>query len=127
VRVGSVELGDDVGGRCQAPIRNLAASASHVVVAGGGRDARERIEGEDLCRRVVRPSGRVEDRLQALLCAWHLIRRVDGGQQAFAEDGLFPTAGFAVPGRRRFKRRACLRVVAGRPEDPTQVHPGQRH
>ncbi len=71
-------------------------------------------------------SGLVEDRLQALLGVRHLIDGVHGGQQALAERGLFPTAGFPVPGGRGFECCPCRRDLAERPQDPTQVHPRQR-
>jgi hypothetical protein len=67
VRVGSVEVADDVGRGFHAPIRSLTEGAGPVAVADRGCQARERIEREDLDRGIVRLSGLAEDRHQTLL------------------------------------------------------------
>ena len=55
-----------------------------------------------------------------------VIRRVHRGEQAFAERGLFATAGGAVPRRRRFECRPRLGDSAERPQDAPEVNPGER-
>ena len=54
------------------------------------------------------------------------IRGVHGGQQAFAERGLFAAAGGAVPRGRRFERRPRSCVLPERAQDTPEVHPGER-
>jgi hypothetical protein len=113
-------------GGLQAAIRGLTQGAGCAVVAVRGRDARERIQGEDLDGGIVGVPGLLQDRQQTLLRTLHLICSVDGGQQAFAEQGLFPAARLPVPGGCRFEGRSRRSGLAERAQGPAQVHPGQR-
>ena len=64
--VGSVEVGDEVGGGLHPPISLLAQVPGRADVAAGGGDAGQRVEGEHLDRGVVRVPGLVEDGLETL-------------------------------------------------------------
>jgi hypothetical protein len=103
VRVGSVEVRDEVGGSFHATICRRAEVASLARVAICVSDPSQRIEGEDLHRGVVLSSGMFEDRDEAVFGTRQVIGGVHGRQQALAERGLLSAAGLAVPGGRRFE------------------------
>ena len=116
VRVGSVEVGDEVGGSAHAPIRFLAQVSSCPRVVSRVCDAGERIERKHLDRGIVPLTRISEDCHQTLLGPWSVVRGVDGRQQALTERGLLPTAGVAVPGGRGFECRPRCRDLS----DPTR-------
>ena len=88
--------------RRSAVVTELACSGD---VAGVRRDAGQGVEGEDLDVGQVVAPGVLEDRGQALLGVGVRVVDVHGGQQAFAECGLFAAARGAVPRVGRFERR----------------------
>ena len=126
VRVGSVEVGDEVGGSAHAPIRLLTQVTSCPGVVSCVCDAGERIERKHLDRGIV-PLPRIsEDRHQTLLGPWSVVRGVHGRQQALTERGLLATAGVAVPGGRGFECRPRCRDLSEPTQNPTQVYLGER-
>ena len=124
--VGSVEVGDEVGGGFHAPISRLTEVACRGDVTRFGGDAGQCVEGEDFDVGVVVESGLVEDGDETSLGARFPIRRVHRGEQAFAERGLFATPGGAVPRSRRFEGRPRFGDLAERPQDAPEVNPGER-
>jgi hypothetical protein len=102
VCVGAVEVGDEVGGGFEAPICRLTEVTGRAGVAGCGRHARQRVEGEHLDSGIIVPSGFVENGHDTFLGAMDLIRGVHGGEQALAERGLLATASVAMPSSRGF-------------------------
>ena len=126
--VGAVEVGDEVGGGFHAPIGRLAEGACGGDVACFGCDAGQCVEGEDFDMGVVVASGFVEDRDETFLGVRFPIRGVHRGEQAFAERGLFATAGGAMPRIRRFEGGPRFGDLAERPQDAPEVNPGEcRH
>jgi hypothetical protein len=92
MRVDSVEVGDEVGRGVHPPISGRTEVPRPGDRPRGNRDAGERVKGEDLDRSVVPARGIVEDRNQAFLGAGDPIGGVHGGEQAFAERGLFASS-----------------------------------
>ena len=108
------------------------SAASHEVARRGdvarlGRDAGERVEGEDLDGGVVVARGRRRGSRRAARSAPATPSRgVERRQQALAERGLLAAAGGAVPRGRRLERRPRRRDPAERAQDAAEVDPGER-
>jgi hypothetical protein len=126
VRVGSVEVRDEVGGSSHATVCRRAEVASRARVAECVCDSSQRVEGEDLHRGVVRSAGMLEDRVEAVFGTRQVIGGVHSRQQALAERGLLSAAGLAVPGCRRFESGSRRCDLSERTLNPTQVYPGER-
>jgi hypothetical protein len=80
-------MGDEVRGGRHPPVGLVGAG--------------ERVEREDLHRRVVVAAGGVEQRLEPRAGARVAVACVERGQQALAQRRLLAAAGLAVPGARR--------------------------
>ena len=126
VGVGSVEVGDEVGGSFHASISRLTEVPCRGDVARFGGDAGKCVEGEDFDVGVVVAPGVVEDGDETFLGAGFPVRCVHGGEEASAEGGLFASFSGAMPRGRRFERRARFRDLSECPQDAPEVNPGER-
>jgi hypothetical protein len=126
VGVGSVEIGDEVGGGVEAPISGLTEVSCRGDVARFGCDAGQCVEGEDFDVGVVVAPGLVEDGDETFLGAGFPVRCVHRGEEACAERGLFATFSGAMPRGRRFERHSRFRDLSDCPQDATEVNPGER-
>jgi uncharacterized membrane protein len=107
-----VPLGDEVRGGRHPPVGLLGP--------------RERVEREDLDRRVVVAARGVEQRLEPRAGAGVAVARVERGQQALAQRRLLAAAGLTVPGARRRECRPRRRDPAQRAQHAPEVHPRER-
>ena len=91
-------------------VRVLAELVCPGEVAGVGRDASQRVEGEHLDRRVVPASRVLEDGDQPFFGVLDPIRGVHRGKEAITERDLLAAPGGAVP-RRAASSMARARCV----------------
>ena len=114
-----------MAGGFHAPIGPLTEVAGRGDVSSFGCDAGQCVEGEDFDMGVVITSGLIQDGDESSLGARFPIGRVHRREQAFAERGLFATAGGAVPRSCRFEGRARLGEPAERSQDAPEMNPGE--
>src|SRR5204862_7971307 len=100
MRVGPVQIADEVRNAFQTLIRRCTEVLRGRDVAGVGRDAGKRVEREDFNMSFAGFLRRVQDGAKTVAGAGNAIFGVHGRKQALAQRSLLSTAGAAVPRRR---------------------------
>ena len=107
-------------------VRNVAEVVCGRDVACLGSDAGQGVERKDFDVGIVVATRLVEGHRQSVAGAWVPLRSVEGGQQAFTEQGLFSAVGSAMPLNGRFELRSRPRDLINRTQDAPEMNTRER-